>query len=267
MDPSLITANLAAAEGGAHHGPSFWGLLIYTGFAIAIIFGLMAYAKKGLGERVFRNPITSCFEQLYLFIESMCVGVIGPHGRRYIPMMMTFWMLIFVSNFISLFFASAPTADISFNLGLAIVAILYVQWEGIQANGAGGHLSHFAGPKMGLALIPITAMIFLIELISEVMKNVSLSLRLFGNIDGGHQAVEAMNGLGMSLFHVGSFTFGIPFGAFLIPIKLLTCVVQAMIFTLLNCVYISLVTHHEEEHGAVDVSDTDPHGHLATAHA
>ena len=90
-------------------------------------------------------------------------------------------------------------------------------------------------------MFPITIMIFVIEIVSEVMKNVSLSLRLFGNIHGGHEAVVAMNKLGESIYT--------PVGAFLLPVKILTCVVQALIFTLLTCVYLSLVTHHEDDHG------------------
>jgi F-type H+-transporting ATPase subunit a len=83
------------------------------------------------------------------------------------------------------------------------------------------------------------------------MKNVSLSLRLYGNIYGGHQAVVAMNDLGMHVFKPLGFDSGIPFGEFLLPIKLLTCLVQAMIFCLLFCVYLSLVTHHEHHEEAV----------------
>jgi len=165
---------------------------------------------------------------------------------------MALWMIIFVSNIVSLFFPTAPTADLSFNLALALISIGYVQWEGMKANGVAGHFSHFAGPKLGGGLVLISLMIFVIELISEVMKNVSLSLRLFGNIEGGHQAVVAMNELGAGVY--------IPIGFFLLPVKLLTCVVQALIFTLLTCVYISLVTHHEEE------SHEHGHGELAGAH-
>ncbi len=231
---------LAATEGGGeHHGPSYWGLLLYTLFVVAILFGSMNFAKKGLNTRVFKNPITQAFEQLYLFIENMCLGTVGSHGRKYIPMIMTFWMIIFVGNCVALFFPTAPTADLSFNLGMALISIGYVQWEGMKVNGPMGHIKHFAGPKLGLALIPITGMIFVIEIISELMKNVSLSLRLFGNIHGGHQAVEAMNSLGEGVY--------IPVGAFLLPVKLLTAVVQAMIFTILTCVYLSLVTGHHEE--------------------
>ena len=92
----------------------------------------------------------------------------------------------------------------------------------------------------------LTVMIFVIEIISELMKNLSLSLRLYGNIHGGHEAVTAMNQLGMHVF--GSPWINIPIGSFLLPIKLLTVVVQAMIFTLLTCVYLSLVTGHDEGH-------------------
>ena len=228
---------LAAAEGGAEHGPSYWGAATYILFVLVILFGAMAWAKKGLKDRVFKNPVTQLFEQLYLFIEQMAVGTIGSHGRKYIPMLMTLWMVIFVGNVVALFFPFAPTADLSFNLAMALISIAYVQWEGIKANGLFGHLTHFAGPKLGIALIPITLMIFLIEIVSELMKNLSLSLRLYGNIHGGHEAVVAMNSLGEGYY--------IPIGAFLLPIKLLTCVVQAMIFTLLSTVYLSLVTSHD----------------------
>lgn len=233
--------NLVAATEEHAVELSYVGLFAYLLFVIAILFALMWFAKKGLKARVFKNPVTQWFEQLYLFIESMTLGIIGSHGRRYIPMIMTFWMVIFMGNIVALFFPEAPTADLSFNLGMAIISIAYVQYEGIRSNGFFGHFSHFAGPKLGIFLIPITLMIFVIEIISELMKNVSLSLRLYGNIHGGHAAVEAMNKLGEKVY--------IPVGAFLLPIKLLTCVVQALIFTLLTCVYISLVTHHEGEHG------------------
>lgn len=235
---SIGASVLASTE---HEGPSYWGLFIYIALVVLVLFVTMGMAKKGLSSRVFKNPITQLFEQLYLFIEQMCTSIIGHHGRKYVPLITTFWLVVFVGNFIALFFPTSPTADLSFNLGMALVSIAYVQWEGIKTNGLFGHLSHFAGPRLGLALIPISIMIFVIEIISELMKNVSLSLRLFGNIHGGHQAVEAMNKLGEGIY--------VPVGAFLLPIKLLTCVVQALIFSLLTCVYISLVTHHEESHG------------------
>lgn len=233
-------STLIAAEAAAKEGQSLLGLAFYTVFLLIILFALMSYAKKGLGVRVFKNPITRLFEQLYLFVESMCLNVIGEHGKKYIPMIMTIWMIIFAGNVMALFFGSSPTADLNFNLGMAMVSVGYVQWEGMRVNGPLGHLKHFAGPKLAWYFLPITLLLFMIELVSEVMKNVSLSLRLFGNIHGGHAAVSAMNHMGDAVF--------VPVGALvLFPIKILTCVVQALIFTVLTCVYLSMVTHHDEE--------------------
>src|SRR5688572_8522274 len=113
------TSLLASTE-GEKVPVSAIGTAIYVGLVLLLIFGLLAYAKKGITGRVFKNPITQATEQLYLFIENMCVGIIGSHGRKYIPMIITFWMVIFVGNLVALFFGYSPTASLSFNLAMAI---------------------------------------------------------------------------------------------------------------------------------------------------
>lgn len=248
---------IAEAGGGEQEGPGFFGLVFYVGLVLVLI-GIVVYlARKGMNERVFKNPFTQAAEQMYLFVEGMCLNIIGTSGKKYIPFIGTLWMVIFTGNVVSLFFPAAPTADLSFNLAMALIAVGYVQYEGIRGHaehlrhegkdpvsswvvGFFKHMSHFAGPKLGLAMIPVTILIFIVEIISELMKNVSLSLRLFGNMHGGHAAVEALNKIGEPIF--------LPIGGFLLVVKLLTVIVQALVFTLLTCVYISLVTSHGEEH-------------------
>jgi len=248
---------IAETQGSEPEGPGYFGLVFYVGLTLLLIAIAIWQVRKGLGERVFKNPITQAGEQMYLFIESMCLNIIGERGRKYIPFIGTLWMVIFVGNTVSLFFAAAPTADLSFNLAMALIAVSYVQYEGIKGHadhlrhmGVGAfsawfigffrHLRHFGGPKMsGIVGLLMPFVLFPIELISELMKNVSLSLRLFGNMHGGHAAVEALNKVGEPIY--------LPIGGFLLIVKLLTVVVQALVFTLLTCVYISLVTHHEEE--------------------
>lgn len=253
------------AEAGEASEVSSIGLFVYIAIVLLIVGLVLSNAKKGLTERVFKNPLTQASEQLYLFIQNMALGIIGEHGRKYVPMIFTFWLIIFVSNVVGLFMPMTPTADLSFNLGMALISIGYVQYEGMKANGVFGHFKHFAGPKLpiGMAII-ITPIIFCIEVVSELMKNVSLSLRLFGNIHGGHEAVLAMNNLG---HHIGGIEWlNFPFGALLLPIKLLTCLVQALIFSLLTCVYISLVTGHHDEHEDHGHAHEGEHGAAVPAH-
>ena len=247
---NLSSTLIASTEGGeAHHGADFVNVFGYLALVLIVLFTLLSIAKKGFTGRVFKGYLAGAAEQLYLFLENMVVGTIGAKGRQFIPFIATFWLIIFVSNIFSLFFTHAPTADLSFNLGMALISIGYVQYQGIKANGVFGHFKHFAGPKMTGVLVLISGMLFMIELVSEIMKNLSLSLRVFGNIDGGHQAAEAISTVVGGVFHMS----WVPAGTLLVPIKLLTCLVQAMIFSLLTCVYISLVTHHEH----------DDHGHEA----
>lgn len=247
---------IASAEGGEHAGPNFLGLVFYVGLVLAIIAVLIGMAKKGWKDRVFKNPFAQASEQMYLFVEALCVNIIGPHGKKYITFIGTLWLMIFIGNSVALFFPTSPTADFSFNLAMALIAVGYVQYEGIRGHaehlkhegkdsfsawflGFFRHMGHFMGPKLPVAMaLIITPLIFVVEIISELMKNVSLSLRLFGNMHGGHAAVEALNAI----------TPYFPLGGFLLLVKLLTVVVQALVFTLLTCVYISLVTHHEEPH-------------------
>ena len=264
---------IASTGSGAHEGPGFFGLVFYVGLVLVVIAIVLGWARKGLGERVFKNPMTQAAEQAYLFIEGMCLNIIGPGGHKYITFIGTLWVVIFVSNAVALFFASSPSADLSFNLAMALVAVGYVQYEGIKGHadhliheGRGApsawgmgffrHLRHFAGPKMGgptvvemIVAVAMPLILFPIEIISELMKNVSLSLRLFGNINGGHTAVEALNALTAQYYF--------PLGGLLLLVKLLTVVVQALVFTLLTCVYISLVVHHEP---------ADSHGEVSPAH-
>jgi F-type H+-transporting ATPase subunit a len=246
MLPRFLAAAEPSAEGGGHHaGP--WAIFWIVGLVIAIIFGLLYVGKKGWTGHAFTNPISGMFEQLYLFLRNMALSIIGPHGEKYLPMLATLWLIIFVSNFVGLFIDFTPTADLSFNLGLAIAALAYVQYEGARANGVFGHIKHFAGPKItGLpiwAVVMVSGMIFMIEIVSELLKMVSLSIRLYGNIDGGHRVVTTLN----EAFMIPGTEIAIPAGAFLVLIKLLTCLVQALVFTLLLSVYIGLVTHHEDE--------------------
>jgi len=224
-----------------------WNIFYYSGLVIFLVFLFAFLARKGFTKRAFTYMPTRLAEHLLVFLDSMALSVIGPHGRKYVPFLVALWLYIFIGNVMGLVFNYTPTAEWSMNLSLAVITVIYVQYEGIRTNGLFGHLKHFSGPKLGGAMVVVSGLIFFVEIISECMKVVSLSLRLYGNIHGGHIVVSSLN----------SILPGVPFGGLLLPIKFFTCVIQAYVFVILTCTYLSMVTSHghdEDEH------ESAPHG-------
>ncbi len=245
-----IAGSLATTEGGegGHHALGF-GIFAYLGLTLLVIGVFIWSARKGITSRVPTQPTTQWAEHIYAFIENLAVSTIGPHGRKYVTYLATIWLIIFVSNIVGLFMSIAATANLALNAGLAIASMMYVQWSGIKAHGFRGYLQHFAGPKLGGILTLLSILLFVVEAISESAKMISLPFRLFMNIEGGHIVIKGFN----TIINVNGAPF--PLGYFLLPIELLTSVIQAFIFTLLVGVYIGLLSGHEEseEHESVPV--------------
>lgn len=244
-----LIADTEGAE-GAWWGPLAWTLIV---FVLILILGRIAVSHAR--ERIPKNPLTLLAEHLYFWIEEMCLNVIGPHGRKYITFVVTIYLVVLFSNLFGLLGLVAPTAFFGVTFGMAVVVVLYVQEEGIRANGPIGYVKHFFGPKLGWQYAGISLLLFFIETISEAAKMLSLSLRLQGNIHGEHQVGGTLGGL------VKFGSFGVPLQTLLIPLSVFVCIVQALVFTMLTCVYLGLMTNHEDDHAE---GHGDPH--LAHAH-
>ncbi len=138
----------------------------------------------------------------------------------------------------------AATANISVPLVLAVVTFLIFNWEGIRAHGPWGYVkSLIPGGVSG----PILLLIFPLEIVSTLMRILSLTIRLFANILAGHMIILFMAGglaviLGLSF--LGWFT--LPFALIVYLFELgLVATLQAFIFATLAAIYIGgAVSHH-----------------------
>lgn len=181
-------------------------------------------------------------------IRDMLTDLIGPKGLKHFPVIATFALLIFLSNFIGFIPGLiSPTANLNVTLALALTSFLYYNAIGIKENGLVGYLKHFMGPVA--LLYPL---MFLIEIVSHLARILSLSLRLFGNIYGEEQ----VSGVIASLAPVG-----VPI--LLLPLALLATFLQTFIFIVLSMLYIAEMSHHEEDHGH---GGHGGHGEAAHAH-
>jgi F-type H+-transporting ATPase subunit a len=139
----------------------------------------------------------------------------------------------------------AATANLSIPLVLAIVVFVAYTAEGIRAKGPGGYLKSLipAGVSGGMAVF-----IFILEFLSNFMRIISLSVRLFANILAGHLIILFMSGglaviLGLEVLGVITLPVGIALFMFEVG---LVATLQAFIFATLTAIYLggAVAEHH-----------------------
>lgn len=182
-------------------------------------------------------------ESGFLAIKDLLVSAVGEHGYKYFPVVATFAVLVLVSNLMGLFpLFMSPTAHINVTFALGLTSFIYYNYVGINENGFINHIAHFAGPKLPLLLaLIITPLIFGIELISNLIRPLTLAVRLFANMFADEQIAMQISNL------YSPFTnYFLP--VLIMPLALFVAFVQTLVFTLLSMIYISEVSHPHEEH-------------------
>lgn len=231
-------------------------------FVIACLLTVaIVYLFKGRLSGNDPKPGQLTLEAGVLTIKDMISSIIGDHGARHFPVVATFAILILVSNLMGQFpMFMSPTASVNVTFALGIASFVYYNYVGIAENGLFGHIKHFAGPKLPALMLPITFLIFFIEIISSSIRPFTLGVRLFANMYSDEQVFLQITNLAP------------PFTHFIVPLALtglgvFVAFVQAFVFTLLSMIYIGEVSHaphddhHDEEHAH------EHHGEAAVAHA
>src|SRR5712691_5881276 len=150
---------------------------------IWILKGKLSEDEPGHGQQTLELGV--------LAVRDMIADIIGPQGAKYFPVVMTFAVLILISNLMGFFpLFMSPTSATSVTFALGISSFLYYNYIGIKENGVLGHLKHLAGPIWWIA-----PLIFLIELISNLVRPFSLGIRLFGNMFADEKVFETVSGL------------------------------------------------------------------------
>jgi F-type H+-transporting ATPase subunit a len=230
----------------------------YTWIVVVILVGL-AYAasrRASLVPRGVQNVMEVVLEQFLGMIDD----VIGPEGRRFLPLIATLGLFILVGNLLSLVPGTAgTTSNLNTTAACALVVFFAYHWIGIKAQGFGTYLKHFMGPVPALAPLMIP-----IEVISHLARPLSLSLRLFGNMTGGHILLAiifflmGLDGLigwalsgspaGIVVGGIGGLIMVVFTVGFLFPLKILVSLLQAFIFVMLTMLYIAGAIEHAEHH-------------------
>jgi F-type H+-transporting ATPase subunit a len=177
------------------------------------------------------GPLQHILELTVQGLKDLLHDVVGKEGEPFLYIIGAFAVFIFISNIFGLFyFLQPPTSNPNTTFALAITSFLYYNYQGIKTQGLLHYLKHFGGPVWWL--FPL---MFVIEIIANFARILSLGMRLFGNIFGEHTATGIFSGLVPILVPWPMMALGI-FGALL----------QTFVFIMLTMVYLSGAVAVEE---------------------
>jgi F-type H+-transporting ATPase subunit a len=217
---------------------------------VIIVFFVAGSGKKRLIPGRFQALVEMLFEAALNF----CENVVGRDmGRKVFPVVATIFFFVLFNAWLALFpfyqflgfvtdgeikahlLRSAGT-DLNMPLALALVSFVFVEYWGFRAHGF-GYLKKFFALGNVIRLRPsglIDAFVGFLELVSEFVRVVSFTFRLFGNMTAGEILVVMI-------------TFLVPFVAtqFVFGLELLVGLIQAIIFAALTLVFLSVAVRRE----------------------
>ena len=176
-------------------------------------------------------------------LDDFICGILGPQGRRYTPFIGTLFIYILSMNLFGIIpLMKSPTSSWSTTLALALCVFVYVQYSAFKQNGFLGYIDHLMEKPRGFLAfsVVIPLLMFCLHVMGELVKPISLSLRLRSNVWGDDMLLAIMAKFGL---------VGIPMLFFNTLLAIIAGLVQAVVFCLLTTIYFALVMPHEEAHG------------------
>jgi F-type H+-transporting ATPase subunit a len=175
-------------------------------------------------------PVQQFAEMIHEFVGGQADQIIGHGYERFQSFATIVFLFILSCNLIGLIPGiNSPTELEAVTLALATATFLYFNFYGFKEQGFVGYLKHFAGPVWWLA-----PLMFPIEIVSNVARVMSLSVRLYANMFAG--------GL-VTLVFFSLVPVGVP--VVFLGLHLMVSVIQAFVFMLLVMIYLALAVQHE----------------------
>lgn len=236
--------NIVTALAERCHGTPFaafltsWEPVIFSALIVSVICATaFLVSRKALPVP---GRLQSAGEMVVGGFDDFVCGILGPRGRTFTPFIGTLFIYILVMNLSGLIpFMKSPTSSWSTTLALALCVFVYLQYTALKELGLPGYLYHLMErPKGVLAFsVIIPAMLLALHIVSEIIRPISLSLRLRSNVWGDDMLLSTLYGFGLP---------ALPLLLFNVVLTILAAVVQAGVFCLLTTIYFTLVLSHEE---------------------
>lgn len=201
---------------------------------LIMVFFIMAFRKKSM----FPSKLQALAEMSVNFIQNMMHENIGSEGKKFLPFILSLFMLIFVGNLLGMLpFSYTFTSQIIATFTLAAIVFILVTLIGFARHGV-HFLKYFLPEGTPVLLAPL---LIVIELISYLSRPISLSIRLFANMMAGHTMLKVFAMFTISLGVYGFSTIAAII--LLIGFEFLVAFLQAYVFSVLTCLYLKDALH------------------------
>ena len=215
---------------------SFSNSALFMAIAVVVITAFLTLSMSGAS--LVPSRWQSAAELSYEFIANMVRDNVGSAGKAYFPFVFSLFMFVLFGNLIGMVpYSFTFTSHIAVTFALA--AFIFIGVTVIALARHGWHFFSFFAPKgmpaaLLLLLVPI-------EIISYLIRPLTLSIRLFANMMAGHTMLVIFAGfvVAMGLFGILPLALNI----FFILLELLVAVLQAYVFTILTCIYLNDAIH------------------------
>jgi F-type H+-transporting ATPase subunit a len=215
-------------------------------FTVVVLFliGVALYINRRL-KNAEDNLLPEGKVTFYGFVETivgatykMSADLMGPKAAKYfLPLIGACALVIFFSNALGLIPGFLPPTDnLNTTFAMAMIIFIVTHFYGVKEHGF--------GPKVPWWIAWfINPLMFFIELISHIVRPITLAIRLMANMTADHLVL----GIFVSLFaSMGLVLLPVPVVFYLMGCLVIT--VQTLVFCLLSVIYITLAIQHEEEH-------------------
>jgi len=249
-DPSAILMHHVQdqpfAPFGIYLGPSKH--LIFFGLAAAVVILLAQLARRSYAAGGIPTGPAALVETMVLFVrDDLAEKNIGHDGRKFTPLLLSFFFFILVAALLGLLpFSATSTGNLAVTLALAVMSFLAGQWAGISKYGVVHHFMNLVPPGLPKALLPL---MILVEFIGLISKPFALMIRLFANMLAGHMVITALLLLiplmakVTLLAGVAMAPVSLGLALFIMILEVLVAFIQAYIFTLLTSIFIGMYAH------------------------
>lgn len=209
-----------------------------------LLFPLVKWYKKNpyLAPRKMKGMVEALIEMLY---KDVLVAILGKNARSYAPYLLTVFFFILVLNLTGLIVIFPGGANLSGNISVTLV-LAFCTFVVVNFSGRKHYWKEIFWPDVPTWLKFPVPMMPIIEFFGVLTKPVSLMIRLFANMLGGHlimlvlvSLIFIMSALGVAAMS-GTTIISVAFAVFMGLIDVLVCFIQAYVFFMLSTIFISL---------------------------